>query len=238
MSPVPTSGCVSACEQGKGAPLRRFSRPLISPWRPAGLPRVTQSCPGWLGCLSPSSLESLLPRPLAPRTPATSPALGARGRPPPRKVWVHGWETLITTTPPTKKPQQQKPPYTHHRQSPSPQGKLFIRRRFGDAPRTAAAATAAVRRPEPLALFLPPPSLGRSPHPFPSPRLLPSCPLAGHAHTRDTLGTGLLTLRLSRAGLARLPARPGCVRGAGAEAQWVGVEPLSSQRDPPPILLP
>lgn len=94
----PLAAC--ACEQGKGDPLRCVSRPLISPRRSAGQPWVTQSCRGSLGLPSPISLASP-PRTLrhvpGPRRSEASPSL--------EKVWMHGWETLITTTPPTKKPQ-------------------------------------------------------------------------------------------------------------------------------------
>lgn len=149
--------------------------------------------------------------------------------------------TLITTTPrPTKAPTG-KPPYTHHRQSPSLQGKLFIRPRFGASLWTAEAATAAVRRaPELLALFLPPPSLGRLSPPPPSllpppPPFLPSRGPRTHPEPPSALG-------YSHCGLTQ-PTWHGCQSGAGCVCGVQGrrpngagggmVEPLSFQPRPP-----
>lgn len=231
------------CQQGKGDPLWCFSRPRIpiSPWRPAGLTQVTQSCPGSLGLPSPSSVDSPVPRPIASRTLRHVPGRRHSGAAVRRKVWMHGWETLITTTPrPTKAPTG-KPPYTHHRQSPSLQGKLFIRPHFGASLWTAEAATAAVRRaPELLALFLPPPSLGRLSPPPPSllpppPPFLPSRGPRTHPETPSALG-------YSHCGLTQ-PTRHGCQSGAGCVCGVQGrrpngagggmVEPLSFQPRPP-----
>lgn len=184
---------------------------------------MTQSCPGSLGFPFPSSVDSPLPRPIAPGTLRHVPGPRYSGAAPPRKVWMHGWKTLITTTSaPTKVPIT-KQPHIHGRQDPSPQGKLFIRRRFGDPPWTAAAAIAAVRRaPELPALFLPPPSLGRlSPPPSsllsPPPPLLPSRGPRTHPETPSALG-------YSHCGLTQ-PTRHCCQSGAGCGCGVQGRRP-------------
>lgn len=196
-------------------------------------------------------MGSPLPRPARS---ATSPAGDARSGPSTKDVdaGVGNINTHDTPPqPPTKAPVAKQAVHPSQR-SPSLQGKLLIRRRFGDSLRTAAAATAAVRRPRSSSRssFLRPSSAASHPNPLPcSPRLLLSCPLAGHArtHPETPSALGYSHCGLTQAGKAPLPKRRGvCVRGPGKEAKWgwaagggVAWQSLSPpSRDPLPILLP
>lgn len=210
----PVTGCAVSTVK-KGDPLRYFSPPSLPP------PRAT------------ASGNSRVARGRVSSRP--HPQWAARSRAPPRPrpetleaaPAIKGVDAGVGNInnhdtppqPPTKAPAAKQAVHPSQR-SPSPRGKLLIRRRFGYSLRTAAAATAAVRRPG-----APLPSSARprpplTPTPFAS-SLLPS--RGPRTHTPgDTLRTWLLTLRLnpSRQGTVAKAARGVCVRGPGKEAKW------------------
>lgn len=181
---------------------------------------------------------------------ATSLTRDAQKRPPPQKVWMHGWETLITTAPPPLPPKT-KPNSKNHR-TPITRRRLpklsclFVallailpgqlrqrqRQQLCRGPRSSPRSSflrplSELLTPTPSLLSLPPPFL-----PSRGPRTHPETPSAlGYSHCGLTQPT-----RHSRQSSA------GSVRGPGADAKWgcgwQGTAPLLPAATPCPFSFP